>query len=234
MERLVEAKLEDFEIVCTTTLYSPGNLPLLLSPIYQRTEDPELYTIKEEPSGNKTWIRILGIDLGDRLGPNHYDVRWFPHPIPALPHHVLIQLAPNCDPIYIPKSDLHNVLLEFAEKHVDIAAQLLLGVSNPFNFDKFNFDKEKKQEYRLEAARHVAYATRAVPSDPLYLLLVCIIGQGVFAPTAMKYMIRDLSMIPKVELDKAIKRLEGKGPLQALVLEEWGTLGFGPYNGGAE
>ena len=200
---------QPMEIVGTPTLGTLGELPLLLTPIYRATSGTDSFYLGHDTadSGAYSPADTMWIEAEFAAG----TMRRFDAPIRVLPDHVLLQLTPGDGPAYLPSTEVAGILKRAGETAIKEAAEFA------------------RRGRRLLAARRAAYATRALPKEPLPLLLTWALGLRVFAPTAMRFLARDLQAIPRAELLDAVGLLKDElSPLRRVVALEWKHLRVDP------
>ncbi|HEX4417321.1 MAG TPA: hypothetical protein VH165_05450 [Kofleriaceae bacterium] len=145
---------DDLEIVGSTIVPEPGDLPRRLSPIYRHRAAPTWFLLPraEEADAPPPMAREdqHGIEALVAAG----DAVLFDYAIAARPRHWLVQFASQVRPEYLPVVDAPVRLRYAARQALERAAT------------------ELDRHDRSAALREAWYARRADPNDPLPLLVI--------------------------------------------------------------
>lgn len=195
------ANLEQFEVIATAIPWSLSNLPQRLDPIYCRREDGRLFRMVDVEESDsppleevpREHLEVLLLD-GDAVS--------LPSPIAARPSHWLIQLNGFEPPAYVPRDQVQRRLQEESERALVRAAE------------------EHQRGHSGATIGWLRHACRAIPRDPLPLLVLIELYKGKKTERYIEILREDLAHLGVAEISTARRRLkESKvfGALHALI-----------------
>ncbi|HRI72350.1 MAG TPA: hypothetical protein PK156_49285 [Polyangium sp.] len=193
--------IEQLRVIGSEFAVDPDGLPLRLPPIF-RAPDGTYYTGQTDDALGGAML--LG-EIDEQFVEAQFasgEMTRFSASFPAREGHVLLQVAPNALPEYLPLKKLSQRLHELSEAK-------LLEASDAW-----------KNGNRDEAISHAWYAMRAESDDPFALQVVMALLRGSIPEKHMAQLAGDLARFDRSNVDKRLdeaRQIPALKPLIALV-----------------
>ena len=210
MERPAADRLEDYDVVGATLVAQAGELPLRLRPILRSRHDDARYALLVDDGDGELDGPVAPEETAWSLQPEDADFiragaeqgRFHLFPLPlskARAGHWLVQLEPRVLPAYLPAEQAHRRLQEEGERALRAGAEALASGAHQ------------------DAIIRAAYASRALPHDPLPRLALLALSRPRLTDSQLWLKARPLRAFATEKIQERFAQAKGDQALAALI-----------------